>query len=120
MKQTRSLSEFSCLSEYTRLYPMSQLSITRDDFVCYMDIDDDSDGNLDKYLIFLYACSKFLIKHRQKLHVLSLDRAEILKWKTIPRLRSDCNKPILFQKSIASAMCIRQIYELNQLHRYTL
>ena len=85
-----------------------------------MDIDYGSDGNLEKLLIFLYAYSKSLIKPRQKLHVLSLDMAEILKWKTTPRLRSDCTKPILFQKFIASAMCIRRIYELNQLHRYIL
>ena len=30
------------------------------------------------------------------------------------------SKPILFEKFLASAMCIRQIYECNQLHRYIL
>ena len=29
-------------------------------------------------------------------------------------------QPILFEKLFASAMCIRQIYESNQLHRYIL
>ena len=35
---------------------------------------------------------------------------------------NDCDtlNPILFEKFFGSAMCIRQIYECNQLHRYIL
>ena len=40
----------------------------------------------------------------------------------LKRRTNDCDalEPILFEKFFASAMCIRQIYECNQLHMYIL
>ena len=60
MKQTRSLSEFSCLSEYTRLYPIGEKEHERGD-ICLVSKKKSFQSNEVFFVTVLALCDIFIL-----------------------------------------------------------